>query len=344
MASSRPRCRSTWPPLRCKARDVSVQSSAGQVRSLRVRVAVLTYRRPADISAALPKLRDQARSVVDEHTVVDIVVVDNDPEGSARQLVSDFARQHADVAVHYENETTPGISAARNRALATADDRDVLVFIDDDERPTPQWLAALLATYREHRSAAVVGPVISEFEVEPDRWVQTGRLFSRRRLPTGTRVDVAATNNLLLDLHQIRALGLTFDARFGLSGGSDTMFTCELHRDGGAMVWNDEALVIDVVPRQRATLRWVLLRAIRSGTTWSTVALALAKSPSGRAKLRITLTGRGLARIVGGCLRGIWGTLRRSVYHQARGLRIAARGAGMLVGAWGYAYQEYKRK
>ena len=146
-----------------------------RVPGLRVRIAVLTYRRPGDIAAVLPLLRDQAVSGGDEHTEIDIVVVDNDPDGSARPLVTNFAAEHHGVAVHYENETTPGISAARNRALATAVDRDVLVFIDDDERPTPAWLTSLLATYREHRSAAVVGPVISEFEGEPDRWVRAGR-------------------------------------------------------------------------------------------------------------------------------------------------------------------------
>jgi glycosyltransferase involved in cell wall biosynthesis len=293
-----------------------------------VRIAVLTYRRPGDITAVLPLLRGQALSAVDEHTEVDIVVVDNDPEGSAHQLVTSFASEHPGVAVHYENETTPGIAAARNRALATAVDRDVLVFIDDDERPTPLWLGSLLATYREHRSAAVVGPVISEFETEPERWVQAGRLFSRPRMPTGTQVEAAATNNLLLDLQQVRALGLNFDARFGLSGGSDTMFTRELHRGGGVMIWSDEAIVIDVVPRHRSTKRWVLLRAVRIGSAWSTVSLALAKSRGSRTRLRLKLSGKGLLRIAWGLSRGLFGILTRSAFHQARGLRIAARGAG----------------
>lgn len=323
--------------------DLPSTPVSGQVSGLRVRIAVLTYRRPGDIAAALPLLRDQALSGVDERTEIDIVVVDNDPDGSARPLVTSFAAEHGGVAIHYEIETTPGISAARNRALATANDRDVLVYIDDDERPTPAWLASLLATYREHRSAAVVGPVISEFEGEPDRWVKAGRLFSRPRLATGTQVDLAATNNLLLDLHQIRTLGLEFDPRFGLSGGDDTMFTRELHRGGGLMIWSDEAVVIDVVPQHRSTMRWVILRALRLGTTWSAVALALAKSRSSRTRLRLTLSGQGLLRIVGGSVRGIYGTLTRSDFHQARGLRIAARGSGMLLGAWGYAYQEYKR-
>ena len=142
---------------------------SGRDLDLRVRIAVLTFRRPRDIAAVLPLLGDQAVSAADERTEVDIVVVDNAPDASARSFVTTFAAERRDVVVHYENETAPGISAARNRALRTAGDRDVLVFIDDDERPTPAWLTSLLATYREHRSAAVVGPVISEFEGEPDR-------------------------------------------------------------------------------------------------------------------------------------------------------------------------------
>ena len=200
-----------------------------------------------------------------------------------------------------------------------------------------------MATYREHRSTAVVGPVISEFAGEPDRWVKAGRLFSRPRMATGTPVSRAATNNLLLDLHQVRDLDLTFDPRFGLSGGGDTMFTGELHRAGGLMVWSDEAVVIDVVPPHRSTLRWVLIRALRAGTTWSAVALALAESRSRRARLRFVLSGHGLVRIGWGGVRGAYGTLTRSAFHQARGLRIAARGSGILLGAWGYGYQEYRR-
>lgn len=314
----------------------------GRVADLRVRIAVLTYRRPRGIAVTLPLLRDQAVSVIDEHTDVDIVVVDNDPDGSARAFVTSFAVEQG-VTIHYENETTPGISAARNRALATARDRDVLVFIDDDERPTGAWLLSLLGTYRKHRSAAVVGPVISEFDGEPDRWVRAGRLFSRPRMPTGTRVAWAATNNLLLDLHQVRALALEFDPRFGLSGGGDTMFTGELYRAGGQMVWSDEAVVIDIVPPHRSTFRWVLLRAVRGGTAWSAVALALAESRGRRTALRPRLTGQGLVRIAWGSVRCVYGTLARSTFHQGRGLRIAARGSGMLLGAWGYEYKEYRR-
>lgn len=313
------------------------------VEPLHVRIAVLTYRRPDDIAAALPRLLGQAVEATSHVLTADIVVVDNDPDGGARDYVEDFAGAHPEVVVHYENETSPGISAARNRALATASTVDILVFIDDDERPTEHWLILLLETYRSHSCAAVVGPVVSEYEVEPDPWVSSGRFFDRRRLPTGTVVEVAATNNLLLDMHRVRALGLTFESQFGLSGGGDTMFTRTLHDQGAVMVWCDEAVVIDVVPASRVTRDWVLRRAVRSGSSWSVTSLRLAASTGGRLRTRLTLTGRGVLRVAGGAARFVAGVLGRSMGQRARGLRTMARGAGMLSGAWGYVYSEYRR-
>ncbi|HEX8507908.1 MAG TPA: glycosyltransferase family A protein [Propionibacteriaceae bacterium] len=308
-----------------------------------VRIAVLTYQRPRDLEDILPMLVEQARSVTHSKTFVDIVVVDNDPAASARKLVVGFAQSVLDLPVLYEHEPEPGIAAARNRALDTAGEADLLVFIDDDERPSQPWLSLMLSTYDKHASAAVVGPVISAFAVEPDPWITAGKFFVRLRRPTGTPVKVAATNNLLLDLHQVRRMNLKFDVHFGISGGSDTLFTRALHEGGGRLVWCDEAVVTDVVPPSRINRSWVLKRALRSGNAASTTSLRLARSRAHRVPLRLTLAARGATRIAGGSTQFLVGAVSRSQAHRARGARTCARGIGMLSGAWGYSYQEYKR-
>lgn len=302
---------------------------------LEVAVAVLTFRRPADLAAILPGLVAQIEaSGVRAH----VLVVDNDPDAGAA------ATAHAaGPAVRYVHEPRPGIAAARNRALTESADSDLLVFIDDDERPVDAWLALLIATYAASRPAAVVGPVVSVYDQEPDPWVTAGRFFDRRRLPTGTLVDVAATNNLLLDLRQIASLGLSFDERFGLSGGSDTLFTRALVRAGGRMVWCDEAVVVDVVPAARVTRQWVLRRAFRSGNGWSRTCLELADSRYETARERMVLTGRGLLRAVTGAGQSCLGLLVFRKSWQARGARTFARGIGMVSGAYGYVYVEYRR-
>lgn len=299
-------------------------------------VAVLTYRRPDQLRLLLPELVRQAAGRAE----IRVLVVDNDPIASGALV----AEALGDQAVRYVHEPRPGIAAARNRALDESADDDVLVFIDDDEWPSATWLDSLLDVHDRTPCAAVVGPVVSEFAAEPDAWVAAGRFFDRRRLPTGTQVDVAATNNLLLDLRQVRALGLRFDENFGLSGGSDTLFTRELHRRGGTLVWCDDAVVVDQVPGDRLTRRWVLLRALRSGNSWSRTSITISASAAERARVRLQLTGRGALRAATGVAQFAGGWILRSRPHQARGLRTAARGTGMLSGAYGYVYSEYRRR
>lgn len=240
-------------------------------------------------------------------------------------------------------EPTPGIAAARNAALDHARDVDAVIFIDDDERPSEGWLDALVRMWRSSGADAVVGPVRSVFPHEPDPWILAGGFFDRRRLPDGAEVDAAATNNLLLDMRSVARLQLRFDADFGISGGSDTLFTRQLTASGGRIVWCASAMVTDVVPKARLNRRWVVRRAIRTGNSWSRVAVALEGSAIRRLPRRLTLTVQGLGRILGGLGLLVVGTATRSMARRARGVKALARGAGMTAGAWGYVYVEYRR-
>ena len=121
------------------------------------------------------------------------------------------------------------------------------------------------------------GAVVSAFDGELDPWIEAGGFFRRRRLTTGTPIDVAATNNLLLDVARVRAAAV--DPEFGITGGSDTLFTRSLAASGAPMVWCNEAVVTDCVPVARMSRQWVLRRAFRSGNSAIRVDLVLAGSP-----------------------------------------------------------------
>ena len=307
-------------------------------------IAVLTYRRPDDLRELLPMLVQQSESVDPSRFTASILVVDNDPECSAREIVSAATAAVSNtVAIQYAPEPIPGISAGRNRALDSSTDKDLLVFIDDDERPTEQWLPLLLRTRDRYRSDVVQGPVVSEFEVAPDDWIEAGQFFRRRRLTTGTVLDVAVTNNLLLDLRVVRNLQLRFDMDLGTTGGEDTLFTRRLHRAGVRMVWCAEAFVVDVVPANRATRQWVRQRAISTGNSAALVSLKLAAGGPARGVARASLASRGVSRLVIGSARIAAGKLLRSTVHEARGSRTMMRGWGMTLGACGFAYHEYGR-
>ena len=163
-------------------------------------------------------------------------------------------------------------------------------------------------------------------------------------MPTGTEITVAAAGNLLLDLQQVRELGVRFDHRLGLGAGEDSLFSRQLVKRGGRMVWCEESAATDCVPPARMTRRWALARAWSHGNTESVVDIYLAPSAGRRMLLRATAIIRGLLRVVGGAGRYLFGVITGSPRHQARGLRTAYRGAGIAAGGAGVAYQEYARQ
>ena len=312
----------------------SRDSGSGSTGRTSVTIGVPTFRRPERLATLLPLLVSRAQELTGEAFVVDVLVVDNDPAESAR-----VTGEGAGAPVRYVAEPTPGIAAARNRALDEAG-TDLLAFIDDDEQPDDRWLSTLLHTWAEGQPAAVAGRVVATFDGPVDPWVLAGDFWQRPTMPTGSTVPLAACGNLLVDLRQQRALGVRFSARFALGGGEDIQFTRELTRLGGRIVWCDESVAYDPIPPDRATRRWVLRRAWSHGNVRATVALHDAR---GRAAwlARARLIGSGLVRTGAGLLRATWGLLTRRQRHQARGLRTSLRGLGMVAGAMGHAFEAY---
>lgn len=309
---------------------------------VRVVVAVPTYRRPGDLRALLPMLCAQAEEVTAAsggRYAVDVLVVDNDPARSAGDLVAEAGGPR----VRYAAESRPGIAAVRNRAMDEAGGARLLAFIDDDERPQERWLAALLDTWAASGAAAISGRVLAEYAGEPGQWILAGGFFVRRNLPSGTVIDTAATGNLLLDLDQVRARGVRFESAIGLGGGEDTLFSCALVRAGGRMVWCAESAVVDQVPEERMTRRWVLTRAWSHGNATVLTELRLTAGTLPRLAVRVRRVVGGLLRLTGGAARWTLGQVTGSLRHQARGLRMLFRGAGMVGGALGIVYQEYAR-
>ena len=298
-------------------------------------IGVLTYKRVADIVALLPLLVEQAAQIPERTRVV---VVDNDPDASAEEAITTLSLPE----VTYRHEAAQGIAHGRNRVLDEANGAHLLAFLDDDERPCEGWLTELMATYRVERSAGVAGVVIPAPGLVDDPWIEAGGFFVRQRHATGQQLPAAGTANLLLDLRQVDALGgIRFDVDFGMTGGSDTMFTRALIRRGGRIVWCDESQVVDHIRVDRVTRAWVLQRAFRAGNSWSRTSVALQSNPLARLPIRLQLTARGCVRVVVGLGRSVLGLVTRNLRHQARGSRTVARGFGMTLGAWGFVYNEY---
>lgn len=306
-----------------------------------VTVAVLTFRRNEQLSALLPLLMEEIAILRDRAGLRgEVVVVDNDPNGGAGRVVRPAA------GVRYVHEVTPGIAAARNRALSESGDSTFLAFIDDDERPGPGWLNHLVQAQAHYGADGVSGPVVSQFDGALDPWLKAGGFFQRSHnlsRTTGDRVPAAATNNLLLNLEVVRRLGLDFDTSLGMGGGEDTLFTRRLVAGGGAIVWCSEARVFDLVPTARMTRRFALTRVFAQSNASAVVTMRALPRGLARVRSRVRFAGVGLARLLAGSSTLLAGCVTRSPRSQARGSAMAVRGLGALCAALGIRYAEYQR-
>lgn len=312
--------------------------------SASVTVAVVTYRRNGDLAELLPHLIRQAHEAATLGHTCGVLVVDNDPDMGARPLVEEFSARGGDVTVRYAHEPEPGIAAARTRAL-DACDTDILVFIDDDEIPCEGWLTQLIATHAATGAAAVAGPVEPTYpEQTPTRrlspWIVDGPFHASPDITDGALLTHAATSNLLLDMRQVRSLGVRMPA-VGTRGGEDVIFTDRITRAGGEIIWCRRAFVTETVPDHRLRTGWVLTRSMIDGSNESSRRLDPAASRSvGR---RLGLTGAGALRIGAGLARVAVGAARRSPSNVGGGLHTLMRGSGMCLGAWDIVHDGYPR-
>ena len=191
-----------------------------------------------------------------------VAVVDNDAAGSARATALECAAASG-RELRYDIEPEKNIARARNRVLALSRG-EYVACIDDDEFPTPRWLALLLATCRQSGAAGVLGPVLPDFAVPAPQWIVRGGMFDRPRKPTGADIGRgdARTGNVLLDRAKLATA--PFDVRFG-SGGEDVDFFRRRMAAGERFVWCDEAAVYETVPASRLTRGYQLRRALLRG-------------------------------------------------------------------------------
>ncbi|AIC28570.1 glycosyltransferase family 2 protein [Rhizobium etli bv. mimosae str. IE4771] len=318
--------------------DTFPPASAGADRQgaspLKIAVGVLTYRRLEGIAKLLDVMTRQTRHPARPYHLT-MVIVDNDAGGSARATVEGFAHTGAYDLV-YVVEPNQGIPFARNRALDSAPaGTDLFCFLDDDEWPVDGWLDAMLETREKNRADCVYGPVQPVYPDNPPEYFIKAKVFERKKNKDGQRISYAASNNVMFDYPLIRSWNLRFEEKMRYTGGTDYLFFNQAIRRGMQVFWADKALVYDIVPASRMTWKWVLQRQYRLGNTF-----AVSEVLHGNLTRRLYRAAYGASRVILGL--AMLPAIVISPYWGMRALTHVLRGAGMVNGILGHAYQEYK--
>ena len=226
-----------------------------------ISIIIPTYKRPDGIELALSSVEHESVNGFE----VEIIIADNDPEGSAKDFIESFAAKST-AKIHYVHVPQAGVSNARNGALAVAQGR-YIAFLDDDMEAISPWLEPLIKASTYYDAALVFGPATA---VMPDddkpEYAYMKPEFSR--LPhdkDGLIEHGVATGNCLIDLSRCTLPSPPFDLRFNQTGGEDDALFQTLQGQGAKLAWAQNAKTWEHVPASRATLSYIWKRNFAFG-------------------------------------------------------------------------------
>lgn len=240
-------------------------------KGVEISLVIPTYRRPEHLMKTISSCTDQ-RGVDGDF---EIIVVDNDAEGTARPVIDEITK-NSDATIRYVKEDRAGISWARNAGVAAATGR-YLVFLDDDEVAKPGWLIAFLTTIQKSGADIAVGPVYPYFSTpNTEIPMYAKKLYTRdAHLPSGTELEWGAIGNCIIRRERCFTDPLPFDTRLGLSGGEDAVFLRQARRRGCKLVWCAEAIAWETITADKLSSSCLLRRAFRGGQTTTFVHFAV---------------------------------------------------------------------
>ncbi|BAZ01611.1 family 2 glycosyl transferase [Tolypothrix tenuis PCC 7101] len=136
-------------------------------------VAICTFNGEKRLPDVLDKLKDccayTAQLALETEPIIwEILVIDNNSKDNTAKVVQEYQANWPDAyPLKYYLETQQGLSYARERAIQEAEGT-LVGFLDDDNLPTPNWVASAYNFGKNHPQAGAYGGQIkADYEVIP---------------------------------------------------------------------------------------------------------------------------------------------------------------------------------
>ena len=305
-------------------------------KTAHVCICLATFRRNERLRAVLDDLALQSR------LPEQIVVVDNDPSGSARVVIEAYRATGVPIPVIYDVQPEPNIARTRNRTFELASG-EWMAFIDDDERAPPEWLQNLLNAAERFQADGVLAPVEPQVPDSAPAWIRRGRFYDFPHQPEGAVVPQQGMRfgNVLLRAQCLRALPGPFDTRHGLMTGEDFDLLVRLTHNGAKIVWSETAPVFEPIEAKRLSLRWLLQRSFSGGQAFARYTVGGGFRPIGAIGRGLFFSRALLQMIVAALIAAPAWVFGR--HHAAAWLIKSMANFGKLTTLWGWRYREYAR-
>lgn len=233
----------------------------------RVTVAICTYNRADYLPALVHALRNQSCPVE-----FDILFINNNSRDNTLELLSKLSLQPG-ISIRVVTEAKQGIVHARNRAIDECIDSNFMLVMDDDEVPSPNWVASAYAALKDGSADCAGGRVNVCFDRQPrPTWLGDELLgflaetnYGDDSFTVSDDTTPLWTANIAYNMRIFRDnADLRFDARYnregdGVGGGEDVLMFNSLLTLGHKIVYEPAMVVKHHVEAWRLN-RWYFLK------------------------------------------------------------------------------------
>lgn len=224
-------------------------------------ICILTYKRPKLLEKLLDSLYLQEKINKSEF---EIIVIDNDESQSAKIVVSSHKINNSYFSVRYYIQKKRNLSISRNLAINESKGYYIL-FIDDDEHADKFWAYELINSIYKYEADVVFGRLELSFDSVIPNYLKNRDFYFPKSLPSGSEAKVFYSGNVIIKKSILKELNLSFDEKYGLTGGEDSHLFQRIKEAGKKLIFTNEAVIYEFVPMNRGKLYYLLKRNFRSG-------------------------------------------------------------------------------
>lgn len=216
----------------------------------------------------------------------ELLVINNNSTDNTDEVIASFSQLLPIVRIF---EASPGLSHARNAAVARASG-EYIVWTDDDVFVDEGWLSAYIRAFQAYPHASIFGgPIAPCFEGSPPAWLMRAwpslmNAYATRDL--GVKIIPLSRDGNHLPYGANFAIKMSeqaqrrYDPRLGVRPGhtllgEETQLIVSILAAGGHGWWVPDAAVRHWIPRSRQTLKYVRNYYQALGLTRSTKLAAL---------------------------------------------------------------------
>lgn len=298
-------------------------------------ICIPTYKRTEMLKHLIDSIFE---SCIDKLLIKDvcIIVADNDIDKTAENILKKINIKPLWISnIEYFNHPSKGISNIRNALIKKAIllNPDYLVFIDDDEYVTKEWLNELVKIISINDADAARGPVLAKVADNTPDYVSCW--FRRESYPNNFQLHTLSTNSLILKRLTLQKLNIWFDKRFNITGSGDHYFGIQLLKKGARIVWAVNAIAYETIPETRANIKWLMKRIYRCSNGYTYI-LKLEKE-------YLKIIKKILVSFIY-IIAGFFSILLLIIPIKKRywGIYTLSKGVGGLTGLFNLHYKEYK--